>query len=32
MRYLFYYMPPTPNNIWENEGSQNAKISGKTPS
>ena len=27
MEYLFYYMSPTPNKIWEDKGSQNQQIS-----
>ena len=23
MKYLFYYMPPIPNKIWEDKGKQN---------
>ena len=23
MEYLFYYMPPTPNKIWEDKGKEN---------
>ena len=30
MEYLFHYMPPTPNNIWEGKDQQTQQISVKT--
>ena len=27
MECLFYYMPPTPNKIWEGKGPQNQQVS-----
>ena len=32
MGYLFYYMPPTPNQIWEDKGYQNTANFGQNTS
>ena len=32
MEYLFYYMPPTPNKIWEDKGQQNTENFGQNAS
>ena len=30
MEHLFYYMAPTPNNIWDNKANKTQQISVKT--
>ena len=30
MEYLLYYMPPTPNKIWEDKGNKTKQISVKS--
>ena len=32
MEYLFYYMPPTPNNIWQDKDQQNSANFGQNTS
>ena len=32
MKYLFYYMPPTPNKMWQNKGQQNTTNFGQNKS
>ena len=32
MEYLFYYIPPTPNNIWEDKEQQNTENVGQNTS
>ena len=32
MEYLFCYMPPTPNKIWEDKGKQNTANFGRNTS
>ena len=32
MEYLFYYMPPTPNKIWEEKDEQNTENFGQSTS
>ena len=32
MEHLFYYMPPTPNKIWQDKGQQNIANFGQNTS